>query len=603
VGSFAAQRQTGICGANCVAMLCPLRLPKLFERSLISTSSWCGTSTALHLNRLAAGRALVAGSHFAAAAQLRKNPALRQAWEALLRAVFQPPEPQPVAAVSSTVALDGSADAARGRPRARIISVGGSMIAGVDCADASLGHEHSPNCAFPQRVVNTLVKDIGARDLDLVSLATGGMTMRAQLPGLPLLLQSYGEEARAGVPTLLIIDYSANDVLDGPWSSEDTHRQRRRTTEALARYLLTEQPQMAALLFESYYAQADNTAVPRAYEEVSLHYGLPHIRYANVIADGHLAYNARCPLAKNAHEQLGCHPHVRWTAHQVMADVLITTLMQLGSQLLVPSQTQMSEAADALTVGAARVLLPDPIEANLPTVCEPIKDYVAARHWGGRRVHKGSQVAAALNVTLRSHALLPLQLVELDATQDLKEAAVVDGAKEAAKSPRVTQGNWTLHEDRRGKPGWISTGPNGSTIEFDLEFGAVPTASLVYLSGYSGDLAEVRVRMKSVSRANPKSANNVAMIDALRHDGLNVTQSALFEFDASDARMQNYAMEPHRPAPRRVLPARGTGTQVYDTSEGHHGFGFEPFSRGTMEVMLFCRASPCKFKLLSVSSC
>ena len=39
---------------------------------------------------------------------------------------------------------------------------------------------------------------------------------------------------------------------------------------------------------------------------------------------------------------------------------------------------------------------------------------------------------------------------------------------------RVLEGNWSLYEDRPGKPGFITTGPVNSTIDFDVSFGAVP---------------------------------------------------------------------------------------------------------------------------------
>ena len=40
--------------------------------------------------------------------------------------------------------------------------------------------------------------------------------------------------------------------------------------------------------------------------------------------------------------------------------------------------------------------------------------------------------------------------------------------------PNVSRGNWTLYADRSGKPGFISTGPHGSQLEFWLRFGAQP---------------------------------------------------------------------------------------------------------------------------------
>ena len=57
---------------------------------------------------------------------------------------------------------------------------------------------------------------------------------------------------------------------------------------------------------------------------------------------------------------------------------------------------------------------------------------------------------------------------------------------------RVTSGNWTLYEDKVGKPGWITTGPKGSTIEFDVKFGNGARLVIGYLKSYEG-LGKVEV--------------------------------------------------------------------------------------------------------------
>ena len=58
--------------------------------------------------------------------------------------------------------------------------------------------------------------------------------------------------------------------------------------------------------------------------------------------------------------------------------------------------------------------------------------------------------------------------------------------------------------------------------------------------------------------------------------------------------------------PRVLLPPRGEVLTVTDSPElqvGRHGFGLPPHTIGTMEVTLFCRSYPCKFKILSLTSC
>ncbi len=49
----------------------------------------------------------------------------------------------------------------------------------------------------------------------------------------------------------------------------------------------------------------------------------------------------------------------------------------------------------------------------------------------------------------------------------------------------VNATDWPLWEDRRGKPGWISTAAT-SRIAFDLHFGAAPRLFLSYLRSYEG---------------------------------------------------------------------------------------------------------------------
>jgi len=588
-------REHALCAVGCTAVHCPFQLPPLFNRTHLY-SSWCGTFTAIDRAKLAAGRALVSSDARSSVSQLSNAPAHADAWRRFLRTVL--PQPGAPSASDSTSASSAAASSDAAPPRARVIALGGSMTSGIDCADATLPTSNTPDCAFPHRVVSALREGLGATDIDFVSLAVGGMTMKGQLPVLPLVLRNYAEGARLGMPTLLLVDFSANDVLDGPWQdTEPNYTPRRDVTEAFVRYVLDHQPQLALLLVETYYGQANNLATPRAYRDVSIHYGVPHVRYANVIADGHLAYNSRCPLAKDPSQQLGCHAHVRWTAHQAIADVLVTTLVQLGAELLTRSPTSPTRSPTSSTSSSSAVHLPAQLAPTLPVMCEPLREYVAAARYKLVAFHQESR-----RQTLVEAAVPP---AKYRGSGFLFSGAAA--AFSASTYPRVLRGNWTLYEDRRGKPGWISHGPNGSTLAFELEFGKWPAASLVYLRGFDGGLAEVRVRMADVVNGGgsslPFATDNVAMIDSLRRDGINVTQSALFEFDAHQPKMQNYAMEPYSNQPRVNLPPRGGGGAQYDTSEGHHGFGLPAHSRGTMEVSLFCRAMPCRFKLLSVTSC
>ena len=56
----------------------------------------------------------------------------------------------------------------------------------------------------------------------------------------------------------------------------------------------------------------------------------------------------------------------------------------------------------------------------------------------------------------------------------------------ASRGVRIAKGNWTLYADRPGKFGWISVGLVGARIGFDMSFGELPRASVVFEQGYEG---------------------------------------------------------------------------------------------------------------------
>ena len=85
----------------------------------------------------------------------------------------------------------------------------------------------------------------------------------------------------------------------------------------------------------------------------------------------------------------------------------------------------------------------------------------------------------------------------------------------------MLQGNWSLYEDRLGKPGFISTGPRHSSLEFQVAFGAKPRISLVYDRSYEG-FGQVRAKIVSRSRTNTPWT-----VSANRTDGVRVTQTDL----------------------------------------------------------------------------
>ena len=156
-----------------------------------------------------------------------------------------------------------------------------------------------------------------------------------------------------------------------------------------------------------------------------------------------------------------------------------------------------------------------------------------------------------------------------------------------------------MYEDREGKMGWITTGPEGSTIEFDLAFGKEPRLTLAYLFGYHESLGEVLLSMRNRS-AVPWSnlhimRRNVAGISARGLESereVHSTQIRTMAFKVSDAGMSNYIADRRRYNKEEAGP--------------HSGWAVPPWSNATLSIRLRgCKpsAEACKFKVVSVTSC
>ena len=282
---------------------------------------------------------------------------------------------------------------------------------------------------------------------------------------------------------------------------------------------------------ESFPLKPDHV-LPLAYTRVSAHYGVARLRYPPVLRDWDAGWIAGCAAARNAsrHERAMCLPHPPHPSHRMLAAVVALSFIGL---------------ADALTLSPrlpAAIAAPDPLP---PALTKP-----QARRVGVCRSSLSSYSAA-----------------------DPAAARGIDGV-------RVTRGVWDVLEDRRGKPGWITKGPAGSEIAFELRFGAQPSAQLVFLRGYSEDLGEIELTM-DVRPPTPVRADeqawrlNRVRVDARRHDGLNVTQATVLFVKADDRRCQNYAMQ--RKWPRDFA--------------GVVGFGVPPHSNATLRVALLGAAS------------
>jgi hypothetical protein len=110
-------------------------------------------------------------------------------------------------------------------------------------------------------------------------------------------------------------------------------------------------------------------------------------------------------------------------------------------------------------------------------------------------VHSKRTQSTSTKLPLLNHLLLPpvlsnaskslmcVPMANSDYDSSIQPRSLTTSLEPYKSGLRVTNGNWKLFEDRKGKPGWIATEPE-STIEFDLSFSSPPSMTLMYLQGY-----------------------------------------------------------------------------------------------------------------------
>ena len=179
---------------------------------------------------------------------------------------------------------------------------------------------------------------------------------------------------------------------------------------------------------------------------------------------------------------------------------------------------------------------------------------------------------------------------------------------------RISDGQWAFGSDSREKPGWSTEGPEGSTIEFDLAFGAVPRAHVSFVRSYKADFGVVELRIKNVRsptwlNVNRTGASNVCRLNGRRTDGINVTQSAVLAIKADDERMQNFAASCKWEVEFQgivgfAVPPHSNATLSVRLMEGTPCSEVCPGMRGRLHSQSACTTStPRRFKILAVASC
>lgn len=454
--------------------------------------------------------------------------------------------------------FDGLGPGARAR-RSQLVVLGGSMLTGAGCSDGK-SVARSPDCAYARRLVSSLSAAFGGSGPVLHNLATGGTTTAGILPVLPEVLRSPGAAAREGTPTVLLVDFSPNDELDIDVKKQSSQEELAAALESLVRFVMRQYPSVAILLLESFPGRTPhgNATISWAYERVSRAYGLAHLRYASVVRGWPRAWASSCsaiprPESVRTHGP-PCPAHPPWTTHQLIADTSLLSLAELGRGL-----------CDSF---------PQP----------PQDDPVLRKH------------------------VAPAALLDRLATCETPRTAYMPTSPPANGVATPSGSKWTLYEDRPGKPGWITTGPINSTIQFRLRFGRQPRAAFSYLKGYDESLGVVELTVTDVRPGNGSAVSpdmerawhtNRARLRARRVDGVQVTQTSVATLHMFRTVSQNYAM--------------GTGWSPY--FQGVIGFGLPPFAEATLNVRLVCERREgcpcsagepgpgCKFKILALVAC
>jgi hypothetical protein len=381
-------------------------------------------------------------------------------------------------------------------------------------------------------------------------MAAGGTSTEASLAVLPSLLQDMARNAEEnGWPIIVVSDHTINDSCEA-WAWKSAKRIAV-VTESQTRYVLSNHPDFAMLVVESWFGECDHPAeathnVSEGYTRVLAHYGVAHLRYTKIAKDFDLAWGAGCWPANISTPPCLVHPASH--AFPALAGyVLLQSTFVLSRRLV---------RLPPMPPAPPSVAIPEPISEpalldQFPVCAVPARAYSA--RLGGEQT-----------------------------------------------GVRFVRGDWALYEDRPGKPGWISMVPN-ATMEFDIAFGSTPSLAISYLLGYEASFGAVDIRVKDVHANRLQDPRTPSLLDAQywekhhaffyarRTDGLRVTTTAVRILRISQSRVQN-AVDSKWAAGR---------------TNGLIGFGVPPFSTATLVATSRCDGddSACKFKITDVVSC
>ena len=419
-----------------------------------------------------------------------------------------------------------------------IIALGGSMVAGMGCSEASRSHtpegaayfsldsKAMAECSFPSIFVRSLRRALCIPDAKLLysNRAAGGTSTKGVLPQLPLLLDDSGSGGRSGGggPDLLVIDYSANDWADeviqksesgtykrcnatdaeeGACSgSQVSHADVRNSTSAAATeillsYVLATRPATAVILVE---ADCHALISRVAHERIARHHGVPYVAYVDALQSNATMAGPRymgsgfrvCRKSTKAWQSTTSILHPKQPTHALISTCVEQWWRHFLQNLRASGMPPVAAPPRApLTFAVKR--------QELGGICEPRSLYDAKQLLADRLLVEPARTGGS------------------------------SGPWDATWGFRVLEGNWSIYEDRPGKPGFITTGPANSTLDFEVSFGATPCVSMVYERSYEGfgTVHATLLNNSQMPTAGRTQRNMWLTISGQRDDGMRVTQA------------------------------------------------------------------------------
>jgi hypothetical protein len=334
-----------------------------------------------------------------------------------------------------------------------IMTIGGSMAAGVDCNGRWPGippfQGNGNQCSYSSRFTRSLTERYYGKPssdhVTYINRAAGGTTTAAVLPHLPILVGGSTSSANSS-PDFLIIDFSVNDAHERQdWAKIKNFVNDQQTdvdavaimaaTESLVRYLLRVHPQMSLLFVEYYCHFGNNSPSLQAHRKVALAYGIPFVVYTSLLNQENSSTSEDCVVNHPSpliHEKVREGLDMWWSG--------VTWRMGCDARVQGNLTSQFSFSHMSPLVSSSPLSPKDVFDKF--SVCEsPLSIFDASR-------------------------------------------SAADGVN-GFQSPDMNMSEWTLQQEdgRIDRAAWAST-TVGSSIKFPLRFGRSPRVAIIFKKSY-----------------------------------------------------------------------------------------------------------------------